>query len=150
MRGQIGSIDAVISLSVLAAMVALWTQMYLDASPVFQIYTYRETLSYGYHMVDKLLFDTAAPWICKTPDGIAIPACIQKGSTVTAAQLDADDLNVYCHLSCTSPGIPLSGCSATYTSGPGAPPRVVIPFRACVGQWNNCTVVECNLEVWHR
>ncbi len=150
MRGQIGSIDAVISLSILAAMIALWTQMYLDASPLFQIYTYRETLAYAHHMVDKLLFDTSAPWICRTPDGIAIPACIDSTASITAAQLDALELNVYCNLSCTSPGLPVTGCSDTYTSGSGSPPAVVIPFRACEGNWESCRIVDCNLEVWHR
>lgn len=152
MKGQIGSIDAAISLSVLTAMVIMWAHMYQDASPIFQIYTYRQTALYAEHMANKLLYDISAPWICTTgPNGYPIPACVQSGSSIDAkTDLDKDDLNVNCNLSCTAPGLPVSNCSDTYPSTDPRPPRYVLNFRACVGDWNSCTWVDCNLEVWHR
>lgn len=150
MRGQIGSVDAVISLSLLTAMLVIWAHMFQDASPIFQIYTYRQTHVYAEHMLSKLLYDISAPWICQTPNNIPVPGCIRSTVSINAdTDLDKSDLNVMCKISCSSISLPISNCSDTYPSDMNVPPKVVIPFRACVGDWNACTWDSCTLEVWH-
>jgi len=148
LRGQIVSIDAVISLSLLAAMLVVWGYMYQDASPLFQIYTYRETYLAADHISNVLLFAPTA-WRCQTPQNIDVPGCIQKGASISSSDLGLDDLNVSCLLSC-SPGPDFSTpCMGTPTSPP-AVPVLVRNIRICDGNWDSCTVLDCSLEVWHR
>ncbi len=149
MRGQIGSVDAVISLSVLTAMLVIWAHMFQDASPLFQIYTYRETAAYADHVANKLLFDISAPWICRTPNGIPIPACVKSGSSISASDLDLNDLNVACNLSCVPAVSFTHPCTSTPPSTPQTP-VFVRRIRLCSGDWNSCVWSDCNLEVWHR
>ncbi len=147
MRGQIGSVDAVISLSVLTAMMVLWAHLLQDMSPVPQIYVYRATQLYAEHVADELLFNINAPWLCRTPNGIPVPACIRSGASISPTDLGLDDMNVSCRLQCTAGGFS-HPCTASPPSG--GPPVYVLDIRLCVGDWNNCTWADCNLEVWHR
>jgi len=150
MRGQLGSVDAVISLSVLAAMLAMWAHLFQDVSPVLQMYTYKSTSIYADHVASKLLYDISAPWICRTPNNIPIPGCVLKNATISAADLDLNDLNVLCSLTCTPPVNFTHPCNDTYTPAANAPPVFTVNIRMCDGDWNACTLHDCVLEVWHK
>jgi len=146
LKGQIVSIDAVISLSLLAAMLVVWAQMYQDASPIFQIYTYRQTYLASDHIINQFLFSPSVPWRCTTPEGVPVPGCVKGGSAISTSTLGADDLNMNVYIRCTSFGT-LVGSAPP--SRPTAP-LIARTVRACVGNWNACNVVDCNVEVWHR
>jgi hypothetical protein len=143
MRGQTVSVDAVISLSLLAAILAVWNYMYQDYSPVYQAYTYRETYVAANHIVNELLFDQSLSNRCKTPQGVPVLGCVT--SLPSASDLGADklDMNVYIHCS--------SGASVGSPPGSSAlSPRVVRSVQLCIGSWNACTWTDCNVEVWHK
>ncbi len=146
MKGQIVSIDAVMSLSLLAAMLAVWGYMYQDAAPIFQVYAYRETYLAADHIANVLLFAPTS-WRCKTPQGVDVPGCIQKNSSVQSSDLGLDELNVACRLSC-SPGPDFTTpCNGT---PPAGPPLLVKTTRICDGNWDSCKILDCKLEVWHK
>ncbi len=148
MRGQIVSLDAVISLSLLAGMLAVWAYMYQDSSPMFQMYTYRATYLASDHVVNQFLFSPNVPWRCKTPQGVPVSGCVQSLAAVTASGLGVTDLNMNFYIHCVSSGLTTS----RGTPPPSSPavPLVVRSVRACIGDWNSCAVYDCNVEVWHR
>ena len=148
MRGQIVSIDAVMSLSLLAAMLVVWGYMYQDASPIFQIYTYRNTYLDADHIANVLLF-AQGPWRCETPQGIYVPGCIKKTGSISAADLGLSELNMHCSLSCTPSQHFSMPCAASHPISAKVP-VIVRRIRICEGNWQSCTILDCNLGVWHR
>ena len=148
MKGQIVSIDAVMSLSLLAAMLAVWGYMYQDASPLFQIYTYRGTYLAANHIANVLLF-AQGPWRCETPQGVYVPGCLKKAGSISASDFGLPELNMNCSLSCTPAQHFSTPCSSSLPSSARVP-VVVRRIQLCEGNWQSCTVLDCNLGVWHR
>jgi len=147
LKGQIFSLDAVVSLGILAAVVAVWLYMYQDFSPVIQAYTYRATYLAAEHAINRLLYDPDVAWRCETPTAVLIPSCVRQGVTITRGDLDLDDFNMNYNISCNPP-LPMFDETAPVPAAPETP-VLVRSFTVCVGDWNDCTIHDCNMEVWH-